>query len=586
MIGRYKGNDRRGSGGRRIEDSGAAQLHRLIELGIALSAERNHARLTEKILLEAKELTNSDGGTLYLVSEDRQKLSFQILRNDTLNTALGGTTGKDVPFPPLALYDPVTKEGNHHNVATHVALTGESINIPDAYEAEGFDFSGTRRFDAGTGYRSKSFLTIPLKNYSNNVIGVLQLINAQDEEGVVIPFSDDIQPLVEALASQAAVAIDNPQLMQAQRDLMDSFIKVLARAIDAKSPYTGGHCERVPIIAKMLAEAACKETDGPFAAYQLNDDEWYELHLAAWLHDCGKVTTPEYVVDKATKLETIYDRIHEVRTRFEVLRRDAEIAMLRRQLAGEDKATTEADFAADCARLEEDFALIAESNVGGEFMPQEKVARIQEIAQRSWTRTFDRTIGLSWEEGERLKAAPPPPAPAQERLLEDRPDHIVGVYNRGEVYNLSIQRGTLNDEERKIINDHIVLTQEMLRQLPFPSNLKSVPAIAGNHHEKIDGSGYPNGLTGEQMGVSDKIMAIADVFEALTAADRPYKTPKKVSECVKILSFMKKDRHIDEDLFALFLKSGVYHDYATQYLRPEQVDEVDISKYLPSQAAE
>lgn len=558
----------------------AANLQRLIEVGIALSAERNHDRLTEQILMEAKAFTNADGGTLYLVDEDERKLNFKILRNDTLKTAMGGTTGINIPFPGLPMYNPETGEPNHNNVATHVALTGLSINIEDAYTAQGFDFSGTKKFDAGTGYRSKSFLTIPLKNTHGEVIGVLQLINAQDADQQVIAFSDTIQPMIEALASQAAVAIDNQRLLQAQRDLMDSFIKVLARAIDAKSPYTGGHCERVPIIAKMLAQAACDQTDGPFADYNLSEDDWYELHLAAWLHDCGKVTTPEYVVDKATKLETIYDRIHEVRTRFEVLRRDAEIAMLRRQLAGEDTAATEADFAAEVESLEADFAFIAESNIGGEFMAPDKVERCKEISKRTWTRTFDRTLGLSWEEDQRLRAAPPPPAPAQEFLLEDRPEHIVGVYNRGEVYNLSVQRGTLTDEERKVINDHIVLTQEMLQQLPFPKALKRIPAIAGNHHEKINGSGYPHGLTGDEMTVSDKIMAIADVFEALTAADRPYKTPKKVSECVKILNFMKKDQHIDQDLFALFLSAGVYKDYAESYLRPDQCDDVDLSAYI------
>lgn len=558
----------------------SADLQRLIEVGIALSAERNHDRLTELILLEAKAFANADGGTLYLVSDDGRSLAFKILRNDTLKTAMGGTTGTAIPFPALPLYNPQTGEPNHNNVATHVALNGQSINIEDAYTAQGFDFSGTKKFDAGTGYRSKSFLTIPLKNTHGEVIGVLQLINAQNDSGEVIAFSSTVQPLVEALASQAAVAIDNQRLLQAQRDLMDSFIKVLARAIDAKSPYTGGHCERVPVIAKMLAKAACEQTEGPFADYQLSEDDWYELHLAAWLHDCGKVTTPEYVVDKATKLETIYDRIHEVRTRFEVMRRDAEIAMLRRQLAGEDAALCEQAFAEQVAALEADFAFIAESNIGGEFMAPDKVERCKQIAERTWTRYFDRTLGLSWEETQRLQAAPPPPAPAVEKLLEDRAEHIVGVYNRGELYNMCIQRGTLTNEERKVINDHIVLTQEMLRQLPFPKSLKRIPAIAGNHHEKIDGTGYPHGLTGDQMTVSDKIMAIADVFEALTAADRPYKTPKKVSECVKILNFMKKDRHIDADLFELFLTSGVHDEYAQSFLRPDQCDTVDVGQYV------
>lgn len=556
------------------------RLGKLIELGIALSAERNHDRLMERILLEAKDLTNADGGTLYLRTEE-DTLRFTILRNDTLNTAMGGTTGVAIPFPALPLFNPETGQPNHNNVATHVALSGRSINIADAYEAEGFDFSGTKKFDAGTGYRSKSFLTIPLKNYSGLVIGVLQLINArEDGNGAVVPFSAEVQPLVEALASQAAVAIDNQQLMAAQKRLLDSVIKVIAEAIDSKSPYTGGHCARVPKLATMLADAACAETTGPFADYELDDDEKYELYLGAWLHDCGKVTTPEYVVDKATKLETIYDRIHEVRTRFEVLRRDAEIALWKGVAQGGDEAALRADFEATCAALDEDWRFIAECNIGGEFMSPEKKERIARIAGRTWVRHFDRTLGLSWEEAQRLAAAPPPPPPAVEPLLADRPDHKVDVYDRGEVYNLCIERGTLTAEERKVINDHIVVTQEMLKKLPFPKHLRRVPDIAGNHHEKMDGTGYPRGLRGEQMGVSERIMGIADIFEALTAADRPYKTPKRLSECVKILGFMRKDNHIDGDLFELFLRSGVYRRYAEECLREDQIDDVDITPYL------
>ncbi|GAA0581018.1 HD domain-containing phosphohydrolase [Caenispirillum bisanense] len=555
------------------------RLEKLIELGIALSAEHNHDRLMERILLEAKDLTNADGGTLYLRTDD-DTLRFTILRNDTLNTAMGGTTGVPIPFPPLPLFNPQTGQPNHNNVATHVALTGASINIDDAYEAEGFDFSGTKKFDAGTGYRSRSFLTIPLKNYSGLVIGVLQLINARTDDGTVVSFSAEVQPLVEALASQAAVAIDNQQLIAAQKRLLDSVIKVIAEAIDSKSPYTGGHCARVPKLAIMLADAACAEQDGPFADYELDEDEKYELYLGAWLHDCGKVTTPEYVVDKATKLETIYDRIHEVRTRFEVLRRDAEIALWKGIAEGGDEAALRAEFDATCAALDADWRFIAECNIGGEFMSDDRKARVKDIAARTFVRHFDRTLGLSWEEAQRLTDDPPPPPPAVEPLLSDRPDHRVGVYNRGEIYNLCIGRGTLTDEERKVINDHIVVTQEMLKKLPFPKNLRRVPEIAGNHHEKMDGTGYPRGLKGEQMGVSERIMGIADIFEALTAADRPYKTPKRLSECVKILNFMRKDNHIDGDLFELFLRSGVYRRYAEECLREDQIDDVDLTQYL------
>ncbi|MFQ5765156.1 MAG: HD domain-containing phosphohydrolase [Rhodospirillales bacterium] len=582
----------------------ASSFERLIEIGIALSAERDTDRLMETILLEAKDLSNADGGTLYLRTKDND-LKFEIMRTDSLDIALGGTTGKEITFPPVRLYDPDTGKENQANVASCAALTGESINIPDAYKAKNFDFSGTRKFDEGTGYRSKSFLTVPMKNSQDEVIGVLQLLNALDREtGEVISFGGDIQPLIEALASQAAVALDNKQLLDAQKLLLDSFIELIASAIDAKSPYTGGHCQRVPELTKMLTEAACEANEGPFADFSLNEEQWYELHISAWLHDCGKVTTPEYVVDKATKLETIYDRIHEIRTRFEVVKREAEIEYLKAVNEGKkDPEKHRAELDERLAKLDDDFAFIAESNIGGEFMAPERVERVEEIAKITWARTLDDRLGVSTEELSRKDRTPPQELPVVENLLSDRDDHIIyrdgpeaaasednefgfkldvpeHKFNFGEIYNLCIPRGTLTDEERFKINDHIVQTIIMLGQLPFPEHLKRVPEFAGGHHEKMDGTGYPKKLNKDDMSIPARIMAIADIFEALTAADRPYKAAKKLSESVKIMSFMKKDAHIDPDLFDLFLRSGVYQRYADQFLDPSQLDDVDISQYL------
>ncbi len=581
----------------------ASSFQRLIDIGIALSAERDTNVLMENILLEAKSLSNADGGTLYIRTED-DRLRFQIMRTDSLNIAMGGTTGKDINFPPLYLFDPKSGEENRKNVATAAALTGQSINIPDAYESDIFDFSGTKKFDEGTGYRSKSFLCVPLKNSQDEIIGVLQLLNAKDAKtDEVIPFSGEIQPLIEALASQAAVALDNQQLLEAQKKLLDSFIVLIASAIDAKSPYTGGHCQRVPELTKMLAKAACDEKDGPFADFDLTDEQWYELHIAAWLHDCGKVTTPEYVVDKATKLETIYNRIHEIRTRFEVVKRDRVIEYQQQVMDGGDAEALKAELDEQLAKLDADFAFIAEANIGGEFMAPEKVARVKEIAAIKWSRTISDRLGLSYEEKKRAEREPEHPLPFQEDLLSDRYDHVIyregteptasddnpwgfhldvpqNKYNMGEIYNLCIARGTLTEEERFKINDHIVQTIIMLEALPFPKHLKRVPEFAGGHHEKMDGTGYPKKLNKEQMSVPARIMAIADIFEALTAADRPYKAPKKLSDSVKIMSFMKKDAHIDDELFKLFLTSGVYKEYAERFLLPEQLDEVDVGQYL------
>jgi hypothetical protein len=320
-----------------IASDDASTFRRLIKLGIAMSVERDVDRLQEMILLEAKRICSADGGTLYLLTEDGLGLAFAIMRNDTLNIAQGGATGVEIPFSPLSLTKP-DGAPNYSNVATAVALTKTTVNIPDAYEETStFDFSGTIAFDQKTEYRSMSFLTVPLTTRQNSLIGVLQLINARDAENKVVPFSPNIQPVIEALSSQAAVALKNDMLLRAQKKLLDSFIELIAGSIDAKSAYTGGHCQRVPMVTEMLAKAACASTEGVFTDFNLNEDEWYELHLAGWLHDCGKVTTPEYVVDKATKLETIYNRIHEIRTRFEVLRRDAEIEMWKKKASREEE---------------------------------------------------------------------------------------------------------------------------------------------------------------------------------------------------------------------------------------------------------
>lgn len=573
---------------------------RLIQIGIALSAERNHARLMERILIEAKDMCNADGGTLYLRTED-DRLKFEIMRTDSLDIALGGTTDKELTFPPIAMYNDKTGDPNHSNVVTYAALTGESVNIADAYEAEDFDFSGTKKFDQGTGYRSKSFLTVPMKNHEGDVIGVLQLLNAQDPEtGEVIPFASDIQPLIEALTSQAAVALDNQLLLQAQKELLDSFIELIASAIDAKSPYTGGHCQRVPELINMLAKTACSSTDEPFKDFDLTEDQWYELHIAGWLHDCGKVTTPEYVVDKATKLETIYNRIHEIRTRFEVIKRDAVIDHLK--AGGGDEKKLDQELKDRLAQIDDDFEFIAKCNIGGEFMEPELIERVKQIASIRWQRTIDDRLGISQNEMKRKGEPSKSKLPVSEPLLGDRADHLIPYdegeknrydesfgfrldfpehkYNQGEVYNLSIARGTLTAEERFKINDHIMQTISMLEQLPFPKHLARVPEYAGAHHEKMDGTGYPRRIKKNDMSIPARIMAIADIFEALTAADRPYKPPKTLNESLRIMSSMKKDQHIDEDLFDLFLRSGIYMEYAKKFLKPDQIDEVDIEKYL------
>ena len=515
------------------------RIHRLSEIGIALSTERNSNKLFEMILKQARNITNADGRTLYSKNEEGN-LQFEILRNDTMNTIMGGTSGVDIPYDPVQLWiDDSTP--NQTNVSAYVALTGKTVNIGDAYEEEGFDFTGTKAFDKNTGYRSKSFLTVPLKNHENDIIGVVQLINARDKNDNVIPFNDDMQEQVESLASQGAVALTNKKLVEELKTLFESFIQLIATAIDKKSEYTGGHCTRVPVITMMLADAVAETTEGKYKDFSMTEDERYELYIAAWLHDCGKVATPPHVVDKGTKLETIFDRIELIRTRMALLKKDAEIAFLKRQLNGEPSQDYDEEYNSSIKELEENMAFLEKSNVGGEFMKPEDQEKVKSIGQKKVLMFGN-----------------------NENFLTDN-----------EIENLSIKKGTLLPEEREIINDHIVITIEMLEQLPYPKQLKNVPEFAGGHHEKMDGTGYPKGLKEDQMSPQAKIMAIADIYEALTAPDRPYKDGKKISDAMRIMGFMKNDYHIDEDLFEIFVKTGVYKKYADKFVAKNQIDEVD-----------
>ncbi len=522
-------------------------IQELTEIGIALSAERNHDRLLEKILEQAERITGADGGTLYSHTDDRS-LRFEIMHTESLGIRMGGTSGKAVPFPPIALYDAQGRP-NEKMVAAHAAITRRTVNIEDAYTSREFDFSGTRAFDQKTGYRSKSFLTVPMMNHENELIGVLQLLNARHPDTrEVQPFTPLHQKLVESLASQAAVAITNKQLIDGQRELFDSFIQLIADAIDEKSPYTAGHCRRVPVLTDLLADAACRAQYGPLRDFSMTDEERYELNVAAWLHDCGKITTPEWVVDKSTKLATIFDRVHLVDTRFEVLKRDAELAALRRMLARYEDV--DAVLAADAAfherirQLEDERGFIRACNVGGEFISEAHKLRIEAVAANRW-----RDV-----EG------------ADAPLLTD-----------DEVYNLQIGRGTLTSEEREVIANHVAVTIKMLESLPYPKHLRRVPEYAGGHHERMDGTGYPKGLKRDAMSIPARMMAIADIFEALTAQDRPYKKPMRLSQALTILGRMRLDNHIDGDLFDVFIRDGVYMTYARQFLRPDQLDEVDLA---------
>jgi len=529
------------------------RVKRLQKIGLSLSTEDDINVIFELIMEEAKNITNADGRTLYMISDDGQTMKFEIMQTDSMNFAQGGTTGVEITIPPMQLFD---EEGNpnHSSNVAYSANTGKTANIKDVYTAKGFDFTGPKNFDKNTGYKTKSVMSVPLKNHENDIVGVMQLINATDKKsGKVVAFSDDMQQQVESLASQGAVALTNKRLVAELKNLFEAFIKLIATAIDKKSPYTGGHCERVPEITMLLADAVENTKEGKYADFAMTEDERYELFIAGWLHDCGKVATPPHVVDKGMKLETITDRIDTVDTRFEVLKRDAEIDILKKhiELMKNENANCsieelDSEFKATIDKLSEEQEFIQKTNRGGEFMEEEDQKRVADIGNYKWVSQGD----------------------------------TINFLDEKEVRNLQIPKGTLLPEEREIINDHIVITIDMLEKLPYPKNLKHVPEFAGGHHEKLDGTGYPKGLKDEEMSVQAKMMAIADIYEALTAADRPYKDGKKLSQAMRIMGFMKKDYEIDEDLFEIFVKEGVYKKYAEKYLGEDQLDEVDESAVL------
>ena len=525
------------------------RLEQLNAIGAALSKERDINRLLESILIAAKTITHADGGTLYRVTEDGRALRFEILRTDSLHIAMGGTTGNAINFPNLPLIND-KGESNDSMVAAYAAIHDKTVNIADAYTEAGFDFSGTRSFDARTGYRSQSFLTVPMKNHEGEIIGVLQLINTLDPHTrEVTTFSSADQSLAESLASQAAIALTNRLLITQLEELFEAFISLINLAIDEKSPYTGGHCQRVPALTMMLAEAADATQDGPLASFKMDERDRYELKIAGLLHDCGKVTTPVHVVDKATKLQTLFDRIQLIDTRFEVLKRDAELDALRKQLALRENVNPAAEdriwhaYQDEVRSLDADREFLRKANVGGEAMKDEDLQRVRDIGS-----------GRKWRNVDAIET---------EFLTAD------------EVVNLTIRAGTLTLKERDVINHHIVATIKMLEQLPWPKHLTRVPEYAGGHHERMDGKGYPKGLTREQMSVQARMMGIADIFEALTARDRPYKHGMKLSQAMGIMANFKKGGHIDPDLFDVFVKQGVYRSYAEQFLDAGQIDAVD-----------
>ncbi len=506
------------------------QIKKMSDIGRALSGVQDLNTLLEMIVDQARNFTNADAGTLYIV--ENNTLRFQIVQNDSLKIRMGGKSGETIPFPPVELKET--------NVSAFVALKGISVNIPDVYDTDLFDFTGPKKFDQSTGYRSKSMLVVPLRNHENDVIGVLQLLNATNPiSNEVIAFSQDYENLSESLASQAAVSITNAKLIANMTDLFEAFVKVMATAIDEKSPVTGGHIRRVADLTLTMAEVIHDLDEGHFKDKTFSPDQMYELRIAAYMHDIGKVTSPVEIVEKAKKLQTIFDRIQYVRLRMAYIiqkikleGQEAKIKILQNGSSPEKLNSIEKETLEKLIEIEEILRFINKCNEPGEFLDDEILVRLKEVSEKTY---ID-------DAGEQ-----------QPFLTAD------------ELVNLSIRRGSITEKERQKMQGHAAVTLKMLKQIPFTKKLKNIPDFAGAHHEFLNGKGYPLGLKGEEISFEGRLMAVTDIAEALTAADRPYKKAMPLETVYRILRSMVEGGELDPNLVELFIEKEVYKIYQKKH---------------------
>jgi len=506
------------------------QIKKMSDIGRALSGVHDLNTLLEMIVDQARNFTNADAGTLYIVEDNT--LRFQIVQNDSLKIRMGGKSGESIPFPPVEL-----KESN---VSAFVALKGVSVNIPDVYDTELFDFTGPKKFDQSTGYRSKSMLVVPMRNHENDVIGVLQLLNATNPiTNEVIAFSQDYENLSESLASQAAVSITNAKLIANMTELFEAFVKVMATAIDEKSPVTGGHIRRVADLTLTMAEVIHDIDEGHFKDKTFSPDQMYELRIAAYMHDIGKVTSPVEIVEKAKKLQTIFDRIQYVRLRMAYIiqkikleGQEAKIKILQNGSSPEKLNSIEKETLEKLMEIEEIQRFINKCNEPGEFLDDEILVRLKEVSEKTY---ID-------DAGEQ-----------QPFLTAD------------ELVNLSIRRGSITEKERQKMQGHAAVTLKMLKQIPFTKKLKNIPDFAGAHHEFLNGKGYPLGLKGDEISFEGRLMAVTDIAEALTASDRPYKKAMPLETVYRILRSMVEGGELDPNLVELFIEKEVYKIYLKKH---------------------
>ena len=522
----------------------------LLNISIELNSEQNIEILMERILLASIDISNADAGSIYMVNESKE-LEFRTIFNNTLDLHLGGTSNNPITFPNIPLF--INEQSNASAMVAHAVNTGEIINIKDVYDELPFDFSSARKIDKDTGYRTQSMLTFPLKDHIGDIIGAIQIINAQQTlssgDNVTIEFTKNIQEQILSFASLGAIALTNKALIRNMELLFGSFAQTIAAVIDEKSPHTGGHCKRVPELTLLLADAVHAEQKGPLADFTLSPQERHQLDIAGWLHDCGKIATPDHIIDKSTKLQTVFDRIHYIDAKFEIAKRDIDLHYQSEMINSlkENKHIEVQQQQRLCEveqkQLNFDKAFIQKINIGGEFLSDEHEKNIHLIAARY-------NIEVN--------------------------GHLQSLLTEDEVVNLCIKRGTLNDKERLVIQHHMNITSDILEALPFPKHLSNVAEYALGHHETMDGKGYPKGLTKEQMSVPSRLMAIADIFEALSASDRPYKKAKPVSECLTIMGRLVLNNHLDGDIFTIFVRSEVYKEYIVKFANTKQLDKFNV----------
>jgi len=497
----------------------SSQLTNLISIGIALSAEKDHDQLMDMIISEACRVTNSDGGTLYLL--DDGSLKMKILHNHSLNIYKGGK-GEIIDLPAVPL--------NPTYVSAYAAINGQAVCFEDVYQTDNFDFSGTRKYDQMTGYRTSSMLVIPLKDHLNEVIGVLQLINAMDKHNKkTVPFGAEDRTFVEALSSLAAIALTNMNLIKEVEDLFESFARVIVTAIDAQTPYNATHTRKVSNLACLIAEEINEINKGPLSEEYFDEERLKVLNMSGWLHDVGKIATPLEVMNKASRLGNLLPLVLQ---RIDYVLEKEKSSFLKKQLQTliekgdiEKIAPLEKEMQERLDKLQEARKLIEKADNPGTFIDDDIKKQLTEVGNLKY---YD-------QEG------------YHRPLLEKK-----------EMENLLIPKGTLTAEERKIIEEHVVITEKMLAQVPFSRKLSEVPRFACMHHENLDGTGYPQGCTGDKIPLEVRILTVADIFDAFTASDRPYRSKIPEDRAAEIIRQMVAEGKLDSNVVETLVQNRLW----------------------------